>query len=53
MYNLTQKNDRRRRRKARLLTAFITLVLLAAASYFSGALDHFFEPVEEIVVASV
>ncbi|MEO0734806.1 MAG: hypothetical protein AAFZ52_18360 [Bacteroidota bacterium] len=53
MYNLTQKNDRRRRRKARFLTALITLSLLAAAAYYSGLLDSFLEPAVEAVIAGV
>ncbi|MEM9928264.1 MAG: hypothetical protein AAF840_00465 [Bacteroidota bacterium] len=48
----TEKNDRRRRRKARVLTALITLTLLAAAAYGMGAFDALLQPeVVEPVVA--
>lgn len=40
----TQKNDRRRRRKARALTALITIGLLAAAAYSTGILDQWLAP---------
>ncbi len=36
----TEKNDRTRRRKARVFTAFITLCLLAGFAYASGALEE-------------
>ena len=36
----TEKNDRLRRRKARVFTAFITLCLLAGFAYASGALEE-------------
>lgn len=39
MNYLTAKNERRRRRKARLLTAFITITMLAALAYAVGAFD--------------
>ena len=49
----TAKNDRRRRRKARTITAFITVCLIAGFAYASGALDslEWFneEPTTEIV----
>lgn len=35
----TEKNDRIRRRKARTLTAFITVCLLAGFAYASGLLE--------------
>ena len=41
---ITAKNDRRRRRTAGLLTAFITLMLLAFAAYTFGAFDAFLTP---------
>ncbi len=40
----TEKNDRRRRRNARVLTALITLSLMAAAAYGFGAFDQFLGP---------
>ena len=51
----TAKNDRRRRQKARLLTALITLSLLAAAAYSFGAFDQWLSPemVEPIVAGTV
>lgn len=40
----TEKNDRIRRQKARLITALITLALLAAAAWSFGAFDQFLAP---------
>ncbi|WP_020570547.1 hypothetical protein [Neolewinella persica] len=45
MYNYqTAKNDRRRRQKARFITALITLMLIAAAAYSFGAFDQLLAP---------
>jgi hypothetical protein len=40
----TAKNDRRRRQKAGFITALITITLLAAAAYTSGAFDQYLDP---------
>lgn len=39
----TARNDRRRRRKARMITALITLSLLTLAAYSFGAFDALLE----------
>ena len=51
----TAKNDRRRRQKARFITALITLTLFAAAAYSFGAFDQFLAPdtVEPVIAATV
>lgn len=49
----TALNDRRRRRRARLLTALITLTLFAAAAYGLGAFDALLLPDAQPVVAGV
>ena len=40
MTYLTEKNDRRRRRNARLLTALIALTMFTAFAYHAGFLDQ-------------
>ena len=40
-YYLAEKNARRHRRNAKLITAFITLTLLVAFSYYAGLLDPY------------
>lgn len=49
---ITEKNDRIRRRKAGVLTAVITLALLALAAYSFGAFDAFLAPEPAEVVAA-
>ncbi|WP_187270884.1 hypothetical protein [Neolewinella aurantiaca] len=49
---ITAKNDRRRRRTARLLTAAITLTLMALAAYSFGAFDALLAPEEAEVIAT-
>lgn len=51
----TAKNDRRRRQKARFITALITLTLLAAAAYSFGAFDQLLAPdtVEPVIAGAV
>lgn len=54
----TEKNDRVRRRKARTLTAFITVCLLAGFAYAAGVLDDLPElfnnkPATEVVEGPV
>lgn len=53
----TEKNDRIRRRKARVFTAFVTLCLLAGFAYAAGAFEElpFFNdaPATEVVEAPV
>jgi|GEM_PF-2105622 len=51
----TAKNDRRRRRKARFITALITTILLVAAAYTFGAFDDLLElaPIEMAVEQTV
>ncbi|NJC24729.1 hypothetical protein [Neolewinella antarctica] len=55
MTYLTEKNDRRHRRNARMLTALITLSMFLAFAYFAGALDgvilDYMGPAETVVVA--
>lgn len=36
----TEKNDRRRRRKARAFTAFLTICMLAGFAYATGLTDE-------------
>lgn len=51
----TAKNDRRRRQKARFITALITLTLLAAAAYSFGAFDQFLTPdtIDPVIAGTV
>jgi len=51
----TAKNDRRRRQKARFITALITLALIAAAAYSFGAFDQLLTPdaIEPVVAGTV
>jgi len=51
----TSKNDRRRRQKARFITALITLMLLAAAAYTFGAFDQLLAPdtIEPVIAGTV
>ena len=50
---LTAKNDRRRRRQARMLTALITLTLIALTAYATGAFDFLLTPAVPVVNAGV
>jgi hypothetical protein len=52
-YYQTARNDRRRRRNARLITALITLSLLALAAYSFGAFDALLETEVPKVMAKV
>ena len=40
MTYLTEKNDRRRRRNAKLLTALIAMTLFTAFAYYAGLVDQ-------------
>lgn len=52
-YYQTARNDRRRRRNARVITALITLSLLALAAYSFGAFDAWLEPEIPVTIAKL